>query len=938
MNSCETIPGKEKAASLASIITTAELSRRPSRSPDFAAENRALVGLAQVMAGSPDRILQELAETALNLCRAHSAGFSLLHPDSRRFSSPVIIGQWARHMGAGALVDSGPCATVLESNVPQLMSRPERHFTYLASVKPPMEEVLLIPFYFKGKAIGTIWVMSHDETLRFDAEDLRVMTNLSAFATMAYQVMLNSGERLREANADIASRLAQTQKANAEVQDSRRAALNVMEDALGARQIAETLNQQLLNEAAERRQAEATLRESEERYRVLFTLGPVAVYSCDVSGVIRDFNPRAAELWGRTPKPGDTDERFCGSYKMHRPDGTFMPHDQCPMAEVLSGQIPEVHDGEVHIERPDGSWVIVIVNIRPLKNQNGEITGALNYFFVITARKRGEALMESQKRVFEMAATGAPLMEVLEFWVQAAESHAGKRTMMAIHLLNEQGTRFGQTAGSNLPAAYRRALDGMEVCSVAGPCGAAISRRQRVVIADLAASEEFAAFASFALPLGIRAGWSVPIFSSNGKVLGTVAKYYEDCEPLSQDEFLGEMVTRTAATIIESRRAEEARGRLAALVQSSADAIISKNLNGVIQSWNSGAERLFGYTAQEAIGQPVTMLIPPDHADEEPRILERIRRGERVEHYETIRRCKNGALVAVSLTVSPILDENGQVLGASKIARDITDRKRAEQERQDLEKRERALAVATALRDTEAELARVARALSVGEMATSIAHEVNQPLAAIVTNAEAGLRWLNAKTPKLDEAQDSLALIVRDGNRASEVIRRIREFLKKESQQTGPVDISAVVQEAVALVRGDLLKRQAALRLELSDGLPPVRGDRIQLQQVILNLIMNGSEAMASLANGSRELIVIAQRSGTDRVLVAVRDSGAGMDPQNVDRIFDAFFTTKPTGMGMGLSISRSIIEAHGGRIWAAPNDGPGLTVQFTLPIEAETP
>jgi signal transduction histidine kinase len=117
-----------------------------------------------------------------------------------------------------------------------------------------------------------------------------------------------------------------------------------------------------------------------------------------------------------------------------------------------------------------------------------------------------------------------------------------------------------------------------------------------------------------------------------------------------------------------------------------------------------------------------------------------------------------------------------------------------------------------------------------------------------------------------------------------------------------------------------------------------VRGDRIQLQQVILNLIMNGSEAMASLTNGSRELILIAKRSGTDRVLVAVRDSGAGMDPQNVDRIFDAFFTTKPTGMGMGLSISRSIIEAHGGRIWAAPNDGPGLTVQFTLPIEAETP
>jgi signal transduction histidine kinase len=246
------------------------------------------------------------------------------------------------------------------------------------------------------------------------------------------------------------------------------------------------------------------------------------------------------------------------------------------------------------------------------------------------------------------------------------------------------------------------------------------------------------------------------------------------------------------------------------------------------------------------------------------------------------------------------------------------------------------LAVATALRDAEAELARVARALTVGELATSIAHEVNQPLAAIVSNAEAGLRWLKAKGPKLHEAQKSLELIVRDGNRASEVIRRIREFLRKDSQQMATLDISDVAQEAVALVQDEMLKRQITLVVELSDGLPPVRGDRIQLQQVILNLIMNGSEAILSVADGPRELVVISQKPGTDGVLVAVRDSGAGMDPQNIDRMFDAFYTTKPTGMGMGLSISRSIIEAHGGRIWAAPNDGRGLTVQFTLPTETE--
>jgi PAS domain S-box-containing protein len=715
----------------------------------------------------------------------------------------------------------------------------------------------------------------------------------------------------------MASRLGKIQKVDAEVQDSHSAALKAMEDAVRARRIAETLNRQLLNQIAEHKQTELALRESEERYRTLFTLGPVAVYSCDASGVIRDFNPRATELWGRTPQPGDTDERFCGSYKLYRPDGAFMPHEQCPMADVLSGKIPEARDAEVHIERPDGSRVIVIVNIRPLKNQRGEITGALNYFFDITERKQAEALMESQKQTLEMAATGAPLMQVLEFLAYAAERHAGQRAMVAIHLLNEQGTRFEQTVGPNLPADYRRAVDG--------------------VVADVAASEQFAALASVALPLGIHAGWSAPIFSSSGKPLGMVAKYYhEDCESLPQDHLLGEIVTRTAATLIESRRTQEARGRLAALVQSSDDAIVSKDLNGTIQSWNMGAERLFGYTALEAIGHPISMLIPADHANEEASILARIRRGERIEHYETIRRRKDGTLVDISLSVSPIVDEHDHIVGASKIARDITERKRAEQQRRDFEKREQALAIATALRATEAELARVARALTVGELATSIAHEVNQPLAAIVSNAEAGLRWLNAKAPKLREAQQSLELIVRDGNRASEVIRRIREFLRKDSEQMEPLDISDVAQEAVALVQDEMLKRQIAVLVELSDGLPPVRGDRIQLQQVILNLIMNGSEAILSAADGPRELVVISQKCGPDRVLVAVRDSGAGIDPQNMDRMFDAFFTTKPKGMGMGLSISRSIIEAHGGRIWAAPNDGPGLTVQFTLPTETE--
>jgi signal transduction histidine kinase len=228
--------------------------------------------------------------------------------------------------------------------------------------------------------------------------------------------------------------------------------------------------------------------------------------------------------------------------------------------------------------------------------------------------------------------------------------------------------------------------------------------------------------------------------------------------------------------------------------------------------------------------------------------------------------------------------------------------------------------------------------LTVGELAVSIAHEVNQPLVGVVTNAEAGLRWLGGKTPNLHEARESLALIVRDGNRAGEVIRRIREFLKKDDHETAAFDINEAAEEAAAFANTELQTSGVALRVELSRELPLVRGNRIQLQQVILNLIMNSRDAMISAGAGSRELLLTSQKSSgageRPGVLVTVRDCGSGMNPQDLDRIFDAFYTTKPRGMGMGLSISRSIIEAHAGRIWATPNEGPGLTVQFSLPGE----
>ena len=309
-------------------------------------------------------------------------------------------------------------------------------------------------------------------------------------------------------------------------------------------------------------------------------------------------------------------------------------------------------------------------------------------------------------------------------------------------------------------------------------------------------------------------------------------------------------------------------------------------------------------------------------------------RGEEVlPGIDFLRKDDDGPERWTQVSAVPSRDPSGRITGALVMIQDVDQERRAEQQRLELVAKERALAAERALRETEAELARVVRALSIGELATSIAHEVNQPLAGIVTNAEACLRWLAGSPPNYDEAKESLALIARDANRAGAVIRRIREFLRKETPGAASLSLNDVVLEAIALTHAELAKRQVEVRTQLSDDVPPVCGDRIQLQQVVLNLIMNAAEAMAG-ARESKELIIVSLQSAGG-VLVAVTDSGVGISPQDLPRMFDAFFTTKPAGMGMGLSISRSIIESHGGRIWAEANAGQGITVQFSVPAES---
>jgi C4-dicarboxylate-specific signal transduction histidine kinase len=255
---------------------------------------------------------------------------------------------------------------------------------------------------------------------------------------------------------------------------------------------------------------------------------------------------------------------------------------------------------------------------------------------------------------------------------------------------------------------------------------------------------------------------------------------------------------------------------------------------------------------------------------------------------------------------------------------DVTERKRAEQERE-------------RLRQAQADLAHVNRVATMGELTASVAHEVNQPIAAAVTNAKTCLRWLTRDHPDVEEARAAAMRIVNDGTRAAEIIKRIRLLFKKETSERELVNINEVVEEMVVLLRGEAMRYSTLLKTELEADIPRVMADRVQLQQVLMNLMLNGMDAMKD-ANGTRELIIKSQRGENDQALVSVNDTGVGLPPGQADRIFTAFFTTKPHGTGMGLSISRSIVESHGGRLWAADNAPRGASFCFSLPAKAEAP
>jgi PAS domain S-box-containing protein len=288
--------------------------------------------------------------------------------------------------------------------------------------------------------------------------------------------------------------------------------------------------------------------------------------------------------------------------------------------------------------------------------------------------------------------------------------------------------------------------------------------------------------------------------------------------------------------------------------------------------------------------------------------------------FELARPGSDGSKRYVSVSGLPVFDETGRFVGYRGVGRHITERKRAE----------------AALRSAQAELAHANRVATMGQLTASIVHEVSQPIAATVLNAQAALRWLGAQPPNLNEVRQILDQITDDSKRAGDIIDRIRALIKKAPPRKEGLEINEAILEVIALTRGEVLQNGVSVRTQLAEGLPLIQADRVQLQQVILNLIVNAVEAMSGASEGARELLISTGGDASNGVLVGLRDSGPGLDPANLERLFDAFYTTKSSGLGMGLSICHSIIEAHGGRIWAGANEPRGAAFHFTLPLEQD--
>jgi PAS domain S-box-containing protein len=459
-------------------------------------------------------------------------------------------------------------------------------------------------------------------------------------------------------------------------------------------------------------------------------------------------------------------------------------------------------------------------------------------------------------------------------------------------------------------------------------CETVMKTRQPLLVPDALGDEAWKSNPD--IKLGMISYLGVPVSWPDGEVFGTIcildSKRNEYSELylklLMQWRDVLQSDLRWLTTL--HRGLEEREAKIRRLVDANIIGIVIWNLQGQILDANDAFLRMVGYDREDLVSGRArwTDMTPVEWRDRDALAVGEVKRTGIAQPFEKEYFRKDGSRVPVLIGAATF--EEGGNEGVAFVL-DLTERKRAEAEARESERR---------YREMQMQLAHANRVAAMGQLTASIAHEMKQPITATITNAQAALRFLGGRSPDLEEVRETLACIVKDGHRAGNVIGRIRDHIKKAPPQEDRLDINEAIREVIDLARSEAVKNDVSVRPDLAKGLPLVRGDRVQLQQVILNLIINAFEAM-SAAEGTRELLISTRKAENEGVLVAVRDSGPGLVSASLERVFESFYTTKPSGLGLGLPISRSIIEAHGGRLWASANAPRGALFQFTLPAGA---
>jgi PAS domain S-box-containing protein len=664
--------------------------------------------------------------------------------------------------------------------------------------------------------------------------------------------------------------------------------------------------------------AEEALRAHKLSFQLIVESIPAPVAVITPTGQVEALNQPVLDYFG---KSFEELTGWVNSDPVHPDD---LPHVTEVMRKAL--ERGETYEVESRHRRADGVYRWFHVRGFPLKDTDGRILRWCVLLTDIDDRKRAEAQLAGEKRLLEMVASSCALTDVLTALCKfvedtSADCHCG------VYLIDWSGPKFRIGAVPSLPATFNDPVDGLTVSPHAGPCGLAALTKTQVIATDLESDPlwQSCAIRPLALAHGIRSQWSTPIYARDGRVMGTFAIFQRSpASPTQLQQDLIAQVTHIASIAIERAVSE------AALKQSEAFLAEAQHLSRIGSfawhmatneiTWSEQLYRVFEFDPHVRVTlELIGTRVHPEDLTLFHDMIERASSSATDFQYEHRLLMPDHSIKYLHLIAHGTRNEDGELeyIGA---AQDVTQWRLSEE----------------ALGNARAELAHVTRVMSLGALTASIAHEVNQPLSGIITNASTCLRMLDADPPNVDGARETARRTIRDGHRASDVITRLRALFSRKDMATELVDLNEATREVMALALCELQRNRVIVKSELADELPIVAGDRVQIQQVILNLLRNASEAMSGVGDRPRHLLIRTELGADGGVRLSVRDAGIGFAPESMNKLFDSFYTTKSDGMGIGLSVSRSIIENHQGRLWATSNDGPGATFSFSIPCVTE--